>query len=98
MAVGVGGLAFLQMCDGNLFIVVAISLRVLQGVGAAIAETAAFDCITRHFGSAMGTMIGICETANGIGTMVGPPIGGLLFEWGASAALFVACDLRLTPS
>lgn len=60
-------------------------LRVAQGSGAALSYTALLAFCTDRFGGSgggLGTLIGFQEGVAGVGYMIGPPFGGLLFALG----------------
>mmetsp|Transcript_25004 Transcript_25004/g.69748 ORF Transcript_25004/g.69748 Transcript_25004/m.69748 type:complete len:573 (-) Transcript_25004:224-1942(-) len=57
-------------------------IRVLQGVGAAAVQTPVVARATVMFPRHMSTVMGLIETATGVGFMIGPVVGGLLYEIG----------------
>ena len=106
-----------------------LAMRILQGLGAALEETAAYAA--HFFGANFGTelrtrprasdpayppplhsyaiiadidsenvsfFLGITEISTGLGYMVGPPVGGLLFSFGGFAMPFLLHGTALLPA
>ena len=106
-----------------------LAMRILQGLGAALEETAAYAA--QFFGANFGTelrtrprasdpayppplrsyaiiadidsenvsfFLGITEISTGLGYMVGPPVGGLLFSFGGFAMPFLLHGTALLPA
>eukprot|EP00742_Colponemidia_sp_Colp-10_P008175 GILJ01008831.1.p1 GENE.GILJ01008831.1~~GILJ01008831.1.p1 ORF type:complete len:439 (-),score=63.94 GILJ01008831.1:32-1348(-) len=76
--------------DSTSFLVLCLTLRVIQGIGAAAAGTATFAFVAASYSEHIGTIFAALETVGGIGLMVGPPIGGFLHEIGGFKLPFVA--------
>lgn len=73
-------------------------MRLLQGVGSAMEETAAYAIIADIDTERVSLYLGICEISTGLGYMVGPPLGGSLFSLGGFAAPFLILGLALLPT
>lgn len=73
-------------------------MRLLQGVGSAMEETAAYAIIADIDVERVSLYLGICEISTGLGYMVGPPLGGALFSLGGFAAPFIILGLALLPT
>mmetsp|Transcript_23832 Transcript_23832/g.77498 ORF Transcript_23832/g.77498 Transcript_23832/m.77498 type:complete len:465 (+) Transcript_23832:94-1488(+) len=94
LGVGTMLLALLQSFpSGAPFLVAATSLRVLQGFGSAATETASYALIARLFPEDVSFVLGLSETVMGVGFMLGPPLGSMLFELGGFPAPFVGLGL-----
>eukprot|EP00742_Colponemidia_sp_Colp-10_P008901 GILJ01009672.1.p1 GENE.GILJ01009672.1~~GILJ01009672.1.p1 ORF type:complete len:375 (+),score=49.46 GILJ01009672.1:525-1649(+) len=76
--------------DRWLFMSLAILIRALQGFGSAAASTSAFSILAAVYqGEDFTTAIGCIETALGVGMMVGPPLGGALYDLGGFVCPFI---------
>ena len=71
--------------------------RALQGAAAGVGWTASLALIAAtHRPAERGTAMGIALSSSGIGTLLGPPVGGLLTEWaGPRAPFFLAFALAV---
>jgi EmrB/QacA subfamily drug resistance transporter len=100
---GVAGFAFASALAGvapNTWTLVAA--RVLQGVAGALLTTNSLALLRATYAEDSGRAVGLWTAWSGIGTMAGPPLGGLLVEYaswrwiffinlpGAAIALFTA--------
>lgn len=72
--------------------------RVLQGIGCAMEETAAYAIIADVDTDNRTFFMGISEVSTGLGYMIGPPLGGSLFSLGGFQAPFVTLGLLLLPA
>ena len=91
MLVGLLGLAaatsLFAMVDAVPLLIVG---RVAQGAAAGVTWTASLALIAAfHAPAQRGRAMGIALSGIGIGALVGPPVGGLLYEHGGRAAPFV---------
>ena len=85
--------------DAGTFSVLCIIFQLLQGVGAACAESASYALIGTLAGPRLTTVLGVAELAEGGGYMAGPILGGALYSATNSfaapmlvtASLLVAC-------
>ncbi|KAL5009324.1 hypothetical protein ScPMuIL_014905 [Solemya velum] len=68
--------------DGVPFIVMCFLSRGVEALGAAAYITASYAIAAHEFPDHMATVFGILETLNSLGFMVGPPLGGALYEVG----------------
>jgi len=70
--------------------VLLVCARALQGAAAGISWTASLALIAAtHHPDARGKAMGIALSAFGVGTLLGPPLGGGLAEWIGTAAPFL---------
>ncbi|KAH9489975.1 hypothetical protein Btru_035420 [Bulinus truncatus] len=67
---------------GTPFIVISFACRCVEALGFSAFLTAGFAIISSEFPKNVGTVFALLETADGIGLMVGPAIGGALYELG----------------
>merc|ERR1711892_663185 len=70
------------MPDGSLFGSYCLIMRLLQGVGSAMEETAAYAIIADLDPENISFYLGITEISTGLGYMVGPALGGWLYSIG----------------
>lgn len=73
------------------------SMRILQGVGSALAETATYAIIAGLGGNTT-FFLGVSEISTGLGYIVGPALGGHLFTLGGFAAPFVVLGAAVLPA
>jgi len=72
---------FLEFIHGHtLFLTLSLVFRALQGIGSGMAVTAAISLMTIHFKDQMQKMLAENEGFTGLGLMMGPTIGGLLYH------------------
>jgi len=76
---GLGMLALIDYDNWFLFYSCSLIIRFLQGYGDTLATTTAFSLISTNFNEEKTKYISIMEAAGGLGLMIGPPMGGLLF-------------------
>lgn len=75
-----------------------LALRCVQGFGSALEETAAYALIADLDPGAVSFNLGVTEVSTGLGYMVGPAIGGLLFARGGFALPFLLIGAALLPA
>ncbi|XP_005104784.1 MFS-type transporter SLC18B1 [Aplysia californica] len=73
---------------GTPFIVMCFLCRCIEALGLSAYVTASFAIISNEFPKHIATVFGILETANGIGLMLGPAVGGGLYELGGYGVPF----------
>lgn len=74
------------------------AMRLLQGIGSALEETAMYAIIADLDSEHVTFYLGICEISTGLGYMIGPPLGGFLFSAGGFAMPFVVLGLAVAPA
>ena len=84
--------------SGTAFTMAALVLRLVQGVGSALEETAAYAIVASLDPDRTSLYLGLCELSTGLGYMAGPAIGGLLYTIGGFKGPFVALGLGLVPA
>ncbi|KAL5014839.1 hypothetical protein ScPMuIL_009109 [Solemya velum] len=94
--------------DGTPFIVMCFLSRSVEALGASAYITASFAIVAHAFPDHVSTVFGTLETFAGLGFMIGPPIGGALYEAGGYGLPFfvmggtlitVACiGMKVMPS
>ncbi|KAL3889993.1 hypothetical protein ACJMK2_002302 [Sinanodonta woodiana] len=67
--------------DGTVFVVMCFVVRSVEALGCSAFVTALFAIVAYEFPAYSTTVIGSLETFSGLGLMVGPPIGGALYEF-----------------
>ncbi|XP_071114196.1 MFS-type transporter SLC18B1-like [Haliotis cracherodii] len=68
--------------SGTIFIVMCFLCRSVEALGCSAFITASFAIVANSFPDHVTTVFGTLETFSGLGLMVGPPIGGALYELG----------------
>lgn len=84
--------------EGWPFYAWCLIMRIAQGVGSALEETAAYAIIADLDWEQVSLYLGICEISTGLGYMVGPPLGGFLFSMGGFAMPFLLLGSCLLPA
>jgi len=74
---------------GTVFVVFCFLLRVVTALGGAAADTASFAIVAGEFGTNIGKVTGAMETFTGLGFMLGPPFGGILYSAGGFKLPFI---------
>ncbi|ELU09605.1 hypothetical protein CAPTEDRAFT_147516 [Capitella teleta] len=79
-----GFLVYIPTTEDNntMFIAFCFVLRAFMALGASANATAAFAIAAATFPDNPATVLGLLETAVGIGLMLGPALGGVLYEVG----------------
>jgi len=72
-----------------------IVLRMLQGVGSAMEEVSAYALIASVAKSNLSLFLGITELSTGLGYMIGPPLGGMLYTMGGFRTPFLTISVAL---
>mmetsp|Transcript_19402 Transcript_19402/g.58560 ORF Transcript_19402/g.58560 Transcript_19402/m.58560 type:complete len:470 (-) Transcript_19402:431-1840(-) len=83
---------------GSPFATWCLFIRLLQGLGSAMEETAAYAIIAELDAQNVSLFMGLTEISTGLGYMVGPPLGGILFALGGFATPFMVLGLALLPA
>ncbi|KAK3583193.1 hypothetical protein CHS0354_025710 [Potamilus streckersoni] len=68
--------------DGTTFVVMCFVVRSVEALGCSAFVTSLFAIVAYEFPAYSTTVIGSLETFSGLGLMVGPPLGGALYELG----------------
>ena len=84
--------------DGVMFASTAVALRLLQGIGSALEETAAYAIIAGIDTERTSLYLGLCELSTGLGYAVGPILGGSLYARGGYVGPFATLGLTLLPA
>ncbi|XP_013381873.1 MFS-type transporter SLC18B1-like isoform X2 [Lingula anatina] len=79
-----GGMMFLAFC---------LVTRIFMSIGCTAATTAAFAICINSFPNAVATVLGVLETFTGLGMMLGPAIGGVLYEAGGYMLPFLVLGI-----
>ncbi|ESO99372.1 hypothetical protein LOTGIDRAFT_113544 [Lottia gigantea] len=67
---------------GDIFIAMCFLCRTIEALGTSMFITASFAIMAFEFPNHVATVFGALETFTGLGLMLGPPIGGALYELG----------------
>ena len=82
---------------GHVFTSLAIAVRCFEALGGSMCKTAALAVVSKEFPGRTGFFVGLIEACEGFGLMLGPPLGGWLYELaGFPLPFFVAGGLLLT--
>lgn len=76
---------------GKTFVGLAFLIRILEGLGAAAYITASATIIMSEFPGRIGTVLSSLKTAFSVGVIIGPTIGGFLYDIGGYTTPFVVC-------
>ena len=93
LAFSTGSLALVQriaLADRRTYTAACLLLRAVQGLGMAFAESAAYVLVVGIDRARMSYNLALCEVSTGLGLMLGPAVGGLLFSRGGVELPFVA--------
>ncbi|XP_022253802.1 MFS-type transporter SLC18B1-like [Limulus polyphemus] len=80
---------------GNPFVYLAITVRIAEGVGSAAAKTSTYSIIGLQFPSSVATTFSLLETCFGIGLIIGPTLGGALYQVGGYELPFIIAGVAL---
>ncbi|XP_045862300.1 MFS-type transporter SLC18B1 isoform X1 [Meles meles] len=69
-----------QVPDGPVFIAMCFLVRVADAVSFAAAITASFSILVKAFPNNVATVLGSLEIFSGLGLVLGPPLGGFLYQ------------------
>jgi len=75
--------------DANTFLALSFALRIIEACGNAGFLTGSFSMIAKEFPDNVATMFAILETFFGIGMILGPTVGGALYQVGGFTLPFV---------
>lgn len=82
--------------NSNMFIFVFMALRMLQGIGTSMVQTAILSILTLAYPTKVNFVAGCVEIAAGVGLSVGPVLGSILYEFGGISAPFSIFFVILT--
>ncbi|XP_063297256.1 MFS-type transporter SLC18B1 isoform X2 [Pelobates fuscus] len=66
--------------DGTIFIVLCFVVRAVDAIGFGASITSSFSILAKAFPNNIATAMGSLEIFTGLGLVLGPPIGGLLYQ------------------
>jgi MFS family permease len=95
---GFGNIGFITLeftKNKNTIIVLSFICRCLSGVGLAIGNSVIYAYIPILFKSEQEHIFGILESAAAVGSLVGPAVGGLLYDFGGIILPFASIGLIL---
>jgi len=94
--VAYGCLGFLQ--SGPLFLALSMGLRIIEACGNSAFLTGSFSAIARVFSDRVASMFSVIELFFGIGQIIGPVLGGLLYQIGGFTLPFAVMGSLLVFS
>ena len=68
--------------DNVVFTSLCFTLRILTAIGVSAGVTASFSYVAVSFKDNLSIVIGIIESSIGLGLMIGPAFGGILYSVG----------------
>ena len=77
-----------------MFILLSFLWKLLCGIGAGINSTAAFAIIATHFRHDREKTIGMMESSSGIGLLIGPFMGAMLYSIGGYVLPFFTTGIK----
>lgn len=78
--IGYGCLGLIQ--DGKIFLGMSFVMRIFEAIGNSMFLTGSFSAIAREFPDKVASMFAMIELFFGVGEIVGPVVGGALYEVG----------------
>ncbi|XP_052607144.1 MFS-type transporter SLC18B1-like isoform X2 [Peromyscus californicus insignis] len=97
-----------QLPDGLIFIVMCFLMRIVDAIGFGAAITASSSILAKAFPNNVATVLGGLEVFSGLGLIVGPPLGGFLYQsfgykvpfilLGCIVLLMIPLNLCILPS
>jgi len=84
-----------KLQEGVGFLVYCLLCRVIEAIGQSATTTAIMSVIAHEFHDKTGTVISWTETFYGVGMMIGPSVGGALFELGGYVLPFIVVGVCL---
>ncbi|XP_036024740.1 MFS-type transporter SLC18B1 isoform X4 [Onychomys torridus] len=97
-----------QLPDGPIFIVMCFLVRIVDAIGFGAAITASSSILAKAFPNNVATVLGSLEVFSGLGLIVGPPLGGFLYQsfgyevpfilLGCIVLLMIPLNLCILPS
>ncbi|NXJ13519.1 S18B1 protein, partial [Odontophorus gujanensis] len=66
--------------NGPMFIGMCFLVRAMDAIGFAAAMTASFSILAKAFPNSIATVLGSLEIFTGLGLVLGPPLGGFLYQ------------------
>lgn len=69
-----------QVPDGPVFIALCFLVRIADAISFAAAITASFSILAKAFPNHVATVLGSLEVFSGLGLVLGPPLGGFLYQ------------------
>ena len=83
----------------SAFITLAISIRIVQGIGSGANFTSAYALFVTTFPESSGQVNGVIRGLNGFGYMAGPALGGFLYDVGGfGLPFFIMASFLVTTS
>ena len=88
--------AFLDdILDTATYVALAFAIRITQGLGACMYMSATFSITAALYPRQIGLVYGLLETANTIGRIIGPTVGGSLYSLGGFKLPFIVVGAML---
>ena len=73
--------SFLDYCPKGLsYFLLAIACRVVNAIGCSMGLS--YAIVGYYFPNNISSMVAFLEVINGLGAMIGPPVGGFLYQLG----------------
>ncbi|XP_040206383.1 MFS-type transporter SLC18B1 isoform X2 [Rana temporaria] len=79
-----------RIYDGTIFAAMCFLVRAVDAVGFGASITASFSILAKAFPNNIATAMGFLEIFTGLGLILGPPIGGLLYQTFGYEVPFIA--------
>ena len=77
--------------SADWFLALSLTIRSLTAVGESAMSTAVYPLAMKCDPGSQSTVLAVMETMFGMGTTIGPFVGGILFEYGGFITPFVTC-------
>ena len=88
-------LDFIETPDGSnvVFVSLCFVLRIAMAMGCTASSVSSFTVMVHSFPHQAATVFGLLETAAGLGLMLGPALGGFLYDVSDSTDYSYECGL-----
>lgn len=90
---GLGSLYYVD--NATTFVLFSFVWKFLCGLGAGLNSTASFAIIASHYKNDREKMIGMMESSSGVGLLLGPFFGAILYQVGGYMLPFFAMGMYL---
>ena len=68
--------------NANTFIALSFIIRIIEAFGNSAFLSSSFTMVAKVFPANVSTMFGVVEMAFGVGMIIGPTVGGVLYQFG----------------
>ncbi|CAL8093269.1 unnamed protein product [Orchesella dallaii] len=84
-----------EISDATTFLVCSLALRVVEAIGSSGYSCALFSIIAHEFPGSVATAFAVLEACFGVGLIIAPPLGGVLYQLAGYPLPFVTVGLLI---